>query len=140
MPWQFQYSIECNVPREFAWEYWTNIENWNDPPARFQLEGPFVAAAQLTTILPGQTLHSVIRDVQPEREATIEMQLPDALLSFHWTFEKLADDRTRITQQLALSGPNADLFVAQVRIMETSVPEGMKKIATAINQAHRSAK
>lgn len=116
------------------------MENWNDPPARFHLDGPFEAGAQLTTILPGQTLHSVIRDVQPEREATIEMQLPDALLSFHWTFEKVADDRTRITQQLVLYGPNADSFVKQVRIMETSVPEGMKKIAAAINQAHRSAK
>jgi hypothetical protein len=35
------------------------------------------------------------------------MQLPDAILSFHWQFEKLPQNGTRITQRLALSGPNA---------------------------------
>ena len=33
--WEFAHSVECAVPREVAWAYWTNAENWDDPPARF---------------------------------------------------------------------------------------------------------
>ncbi len=62
--WEFEHSIECNAPREFCWGYWTNIANWDDPPARFHLEGPFANGSRTTTELPGQTLHSVIRDVE----------------------------------------------------------------------------
>ena len=83
----------------------------------------------------GQTLYSVIRDLQPEREAAIEMQLPDAILSFHWKFQKLAENRTRITQRLVLSGANAKSFVAEASAMETSVPDGMKKVVAAIERA-----
>ena len=135
--WEFRYSIECNATQKFAWRFWTNIANWDDPPAKFDLDGPFEIGARLTTTLRGQTLYSVIRDLQPEREASIEMQLPDAILSFHWKFEKLTEDRTRITQGLVLSGANAKSFVAQATAMETSVPEGMKKVAAAIERAQR---
>jgi len=138
--WEFQYSIECNATRQFAWRFWTDIANWNDPPAKFDLDGPFKTGARLTTTLPGETLYSVIRDLQPEREATIEMQLADAILSFHWKFEKLTEDRTRITQRLVLSGANAKSFVAQATAMETSVPDGMKKVAAAIERAQRLVK
>jgi hypothetical protein len=133
--WEFQYSIECNAMQKFAWRFWTNIANWNDPPAKFDLDGPFEIGARLTTTLPAETLYSVIRDVQPEREAAIEMQLPDAILSFYWRFEKLAENRTRITQRLVLSGANAMSFVAQARTMEASVPDGMKKVVAAIERA-----
>jgi len=130
--WQFQYSIDCNAPLQFAWRYWTNIANWNDPPATFHLDGPFDVGSQLTTTLPGQTLHSVIRKVIQDREAIIDMHLPDAILSFHWNFERLSVGRTRITQRLLLSGTNAEALVAQASILEETMPQGMKKLAAAI--------
>ena len=133
--WEFQHSVECRATRPFAWRYWTNIANWDDPPAKFDLEGPFDIGSRLTTTLPGQTWHSVIRDLKPDCEATIEMQLPDALLSFHWRFEDLAEDRVRITQRLALSGANAKSFVAHASMFEQSVPDGMKKVVAAIERA-----
>ena len=74
--WQFQNSVDCNAPRQLAWDYRTNIANWDDPPASFRLDGPFDAGPRLTTILPLQTLHSLIRHVSAGREAIIEMQLP----------------------------------------------------------------
>ena len=120
-----------------SWSYWTNIANWNDPPASFLLDGPFDIGSRLTTSLPGQTLHSVIRDLKADREATIEMQLTDAILSFHWAFENPSEDRTRITQRLVLSGPNAKSFVAQANILEQSAPAGMKTLVAAIERAQR---
>jgi hypothetical protein len=63
------------------------------------------------------------------------MKLADAILSFHWKFEKLAENRTRITQRLVLSGSNAKSFVAQASAMEATVPDGMKKVVAAIERA-----
>jgi hypothetical protein len=138
--WEFQYSVECRATQNFAWGFWTNIANWNDPPAKFDLDGSFGIGARLTTTLPGQILYSVIRDLQPDREATIEMQLPGAVLCFYWKFEELEENRTRITQRLALSGTNAKSFVTQASLMESSVPEGMRKVAAAIERAQRLSK
>ena len=38
--WTFEHAVECGVPRAFVWEYWTNPANWDDPPARFEFDGP----------------------------------------------------------------------------------------------------
>lgn len=133
--WDFQHSVECKASRESAWKYWTNIANWDDLPAKFELDGPFEAGSRLTTILPGQTLHSVIRDVKSGHEATIEMQLPDAIVSFHWSFEELSEDRVQITQRITLAGRNAKSFVAEASVLERTAPDGMKKLAAAIERS-----
>jgi hypothetical protein len=137
--WTFQHSIECNTSRGFAWAYWTDIANWSDGPAKFELDGPFDVGSQLTTTLPGQTLHSVIRHVDPGRRATIEMQLPDCTLFFNWEFEELAAARTRITQRLVLSAASADL-VSQARLLEQTVPQGMSTLIAAIEEASKGSR
>ena len=137
--WAFQHSVECQASREFAWKYWSNIANWDDPPAKFELHGSFDTGSRLTTILPGQTFESVIRNVKEGREATIDMKLPEAILSFHWNFEELRQDRVQIKQRITLAGRNARSFVAQASVLERTVPEGMKKLAAAIERwVHRS--
>ena len=139
--WQFQHSVDCNAPRHFAWSHWTDIANWNDPPARFHLDGPFDVGSRLTTSLSGQTVHSLIREVVtgPRTDETvIEMQLPGALLSFQWKFESLSADQTRITQRLTLSGANAQALVAQASMLEKSTPEGMEKLVQQIERAMTS--
>jgi len=133
----FQHSVDCNAPRHFTWRYWTNIANWNDPPASFHLDGPFEVGSRLTTSLPEQTLHSVIREVvngSRSNEAIIDMQLPGAILSFHWQFENLSEHRTRLTQRLTLSGPNAESLAVQASILEKTAPEGMEKLVAAIER------
>jgi hypothetical protein len=135
--WKFQHFVDCNVPRHFAWSYWTDISKWNEPPATIHLDGRFAAGSWLTTSLPGQTLHSLIREVvngSQTDEAIIDMQLPGAILTFQWTFESLAVDRTRITQRMTLSGGNAVTLVAQACVFEKTSPEGMQKLAAAIER------
>ena len=51
---QLEHSIDVEVSPEFAWSWRTDIRNWDDPPAEFQLEGPFAAGSWGLTILPGQ--------------------------------------------------------------------------------------
>ena len=132
--WDFQHSVECKASREFAWSYWTNIANWGDPPTEFEMDGPFDVGSRLTTILPGQKLHSVIRDVKAGHGATIEMPLPDAILLFHWSFKELTEDRVQITQRITLAGRNAKSFVREASVLERTAPDGMKKLASAIER------
>ena len=39
---QFKYSVEADVTPAFAWQFRTDVANWNDPPARFALDGPLL--------------------------------------------------------------------------------------------------
>jgi len=127
--WEFAHSVECAVPREVAWGYWTNAENWDDPPARFEFDGPFAAGTRLKTILPERELESVIRQVVEGHSARIEMDMMPAVVAFDWGFEELDGRRTKITQRIRLSGHGAEALVEQARMLEQSVPLGMQKQA-----------
>jgi hypothetical protein len=113
--WEMTYSVESDASLAFVWDYWTNIANWDDPPAEFKLDGPFASGSRGTTRLPGQEpLHWLIREVSPPQAATITLELQGAALSFQWRFEGLPDGRTRITQRVALQGENAGAYISQV--------------------------
>ena len=42
---QLEYSVEADVSPDFAWQFRTDVADWNDPPASFVLEGPFEAGS-----------------------------------------------------------------------------------------------
>jgi hypothetical protein len=138
VPWEMTHSVETNACPAFAWNYWTDVANWDDPPAKFDLDGPFASGSRGTTRLPGQQpLQWFIREVTPPSAAAIEMQLEGATLSFEWRFEGLADGRTRLTQRVVLNGENADVYLPQVKSTFTAnLPDGMIKLATAMANAH----
>src|SRR2546426_517750 len=83
--YQVEHSVEAPVSPAFAWDWRTDVRNWDDPPAQFQLDGPFAAGSWGTTRLPGQEpLRWQIRDVQPGKSFVMEMPLDRATLSFEW--------------------------------------------------------
>lgn len=133
--WRFEHAVECEAPRGFAWKYWTNPENWEDPPARFEFYVPLAAGTRLTTILPGQRLESVIRDVEQGSSALIEMEVEGANVGFRWRFKKLGAERTKITQTICPYGKGAEGLIGPAKMLEQSVPEGMKRIARKIEEA-----
>jgi hypothetical protein len=132
--WELSHSVETDASPVTAWNYWTNIANWSDPPAEFELDGPFAVGSQGVTRMPGQApMHWVIREVNPPDTAKIEMQLEGATFSSQWRFEGLADGRTRLTQRVELKGENAGAYISQLdSTFRISLPEGMKKIAAAM--------
>lgn len=134
LAWEFEHAVECGVPREFAWSYWTNAANWDDPPAQFEFDGPFAVGTRIKTILPEQTLQSVIREVNDGRAARIETEVPGAVLAFCWRFEEAGEKRTKLRQRLELSGPEAQGMVTQAKFMEESVPAGMQKLAETMER------
>jgi hypothetical protein len=132
-----EHSVEAEVSLEFAWKYRTDIATWNDPPATFLLEGPFIAGSCGTTLMPGQQpLHWNIREVQPLQAFILEMQLDGALLTFEWRFDSLSRHRTRMTQRIELSGDSEAAYVEQVESgLRPGLADGMRRIATEMAAA-----
>jgi hypothetical protein len=134
---QLEHSVEAEVSPAFAWNWRTNIRNWDDPPAQFQLDGPFAQGSWGTTRFPGQEpIRWQIRDVRPGASFIIEVLLDRAVLSFEWLFDAVSTHRTRITQRIVLSGDNAAAYADQVRVgFGSTLPDGMKRIAAALVRA-----
>lgn len=134
--WEMTHSVETDARADFAWKYWTDITNWDDPPAEFELVGPFVAGSRGLTRIPGQEpLRWSIREVTAPEGATIEMPLDGAGLSFQWRFAGLADGRTRITQRIVLQGEKADAYLEHAKVFAANLPDGMKRMAALIAEA-----
>jgi len=126
-----EHSVEVSVSLSFVWRFRTDVATWDDPPARFVLDGPFVDGATGTTILPSQPpLKWHVRDVRIAEAFTIEMELEGAVLRAEWTFDEIDDDRTRMTQRLVLAGPNASSYREQVQSgFGPTLADGMNRIA-----------
>ena len=132
-----KYSVEADVTPAFAWQFRTDVANWNDPPAQFALAGPFEAGSCGTTLLPGQPpLHWQITEVRPGESFITVLALDQATLAFEWRFDELPDHRTKLTQEIVLSGDNAPAYVAQVEAgLGANLAAGMKRIAAEMAAA-----
>src|SRR5947208_1686802 len=109
--YQIEHSVEVQASPAFAWNWRTDVKNWDDPPAQFELDGPFADGSWGTTLLPGQEpLRWQILDVQPGRSFTMEMQLDRAKLSFQWRFDTVSERQTRIWQRIVLTGDNGAAY------------------------------
>jgi hypothetical protein len=105
---KLEHSVEAGVTTSFAWSRRTDIKNWDDPPAQFQLDGPFASGSWGRTLLPGQEpLRWQIREVRPGAAFTMEVLLDGAVIAFEWLLDAVSNHRTRITQRIVLSGDNA---------------------------------
>jgi len=138
--WQLEHSIEVEVSPSFAWDWRTDIKNWDDPPAQFLLDGPFAAGTWGTTRLPGQApVRWQIRDVRSGEAFTIDVPLDRAVMSSEWLFDAMSKRRTRITQRIVLWGDNATAYEDQVRVsFGATLADGMKRIADALLTAASS--
>jgi hypothetical protein len=139
--WETEHFVETHASQRFAWEFMTDVANWNDPPARFHLDGPFVTGAQGTTQMPDQPAqHWQLRDVTPLDSYTVEFSLDRATLSFKWMFHPVSG-RTRLTQSVQLSGENTAEYRDSVqKTFSLNLAPGMERIAIAIDRACSSVK
>jgi len=133
-----EHSVQANVSMTFAWNYWTDVANWDDPGAQFSMDGPFVDGAAGTTRLPGQApIYWRVRDVVPGRSAAIVIPLEGAALNCEWRFEHLANRLCRITQAIVLTGERAASFTDQVSAsFADNLPAGMERLAERMTQAY----
>lgn len=135
--YQVEHSVEAPVSPAFAWDWRTDVKNWDDPPAQFQFDGPFAAGSWGTTRLPGQEpLRWHVRDVRPGSSFVVEMPLERATLSFEWRFDAVSERHTRLSQRIVLAGDNAAAYAPQVQAaFGANLPDGMSRIAAAMAAA-----
>jgi hypothetical protein len=138
--YQLQHCVEVEAGLEFVWAWQTDVRNWDDPPAQFQLDGPFTEGQSGSTIFPGQpSLRWRIREARPPRTYIIDMPLDRATCSFEWQFDSLSERRTKATQRIVLWGANAAGYVPDVRAgFGSTLAGGMERIARAIAKAEAS--
>jgi hypothetical protein len=138
--WIFEHSIECRASVEFAWKFWTDVNNWvlDADVESIELDGPF--EAETTGRTHSKSAGRVewrIAEVQTGR-AVIEFPLTGAVGRFLWTFED-SGGQVRITQRCTLEGEQADSYAkAFGPTLEAGIPAGMRKLCESIAGASRA--
>lgn len=138
--WQFEHSVECAAGRRAAWQFWTNVSNWErlegDAVEWIRLDGEFAEGSRGVTKSPGQDVREwTISELDLNSSGTIRMQLGGAVFTNRMTFDSISNGRTRITQQMSLSGEGSDVLAEGMRAFEASAPQGLAKLAAAIEAA-----
>jgi hypothetical protein len=86
-------------------------------------------------------LHWRITEVRPGKSFVVAIQLDQAILTFTWRFDELPGQRTKITQEIVLSGDNAPAYASQVEAgFGSNLPAGMKRIAAEMAAAESESK
>ncbi len=126
----------------FAWEFRTDITTWNDPPATFQIDGPFAEGSCGMTLMPGrEPLAWWIRDVRPGRSFAIEMLLDQATLRFEWHLDAISERRTKLTHRVILAGNNTAAYLKQVEAgFGANLAAGLEKIAQSMVAAENTSR
>ena len=69
------------------------------------------------------------------------MQLDQAMLVFEWRFDQLPGHKTKLTQEIVLSGDNAAAYATQVEAgFGSNLEAGMKLIAADMAAAESQSK
>ena len=137
--WAFEYSVDCEVSAEFAWDFWTNVNNWalDSDVELVEIDGPFAAGTRgFTNSKSSGRIAWRIAEVRAGR-AVIEFPLSGAVGRCVWTFAGTAAC-TRITQRWTLQGEQADAYAKAVAPgLEACIPAGMKKLCRTMEDAAR---
>ena len=135
--WTFQHSVDCAVPAEFAWSFWTDVGNWalDADVGSVEIDGPFAAGAMgATNSKTSGRVEWRIAEVQHGR-AVIEFPLTGAVGRFTWIFEAIGP-YTRITQHCTLEGEQAETWAkVAAEGLESGIPGGMRKLCEAMEAA-----
>jgi hypothetical protein len=140
--WEFEHSVETAARREFAWKFWTNVDNWvlDTSVEWVRLSGQFATGSEGATKSPGlDPMNWILREVIPQQQATIEMPLDGATLLFEWRFEDTEPGGTLITQRVSFTGEKADSFAERVApAFEAGIPQGMQRLAVEVELAEET--
>jgi len=135
--WSTEHSIECPVERTFAWNFWTNVDNWRmyDPSiSAVDLEGPFApGVAGVTRTTDGRALNWKIISVDEGRQAVIDAYPPAVTLRYIWTYEDLPEGGTRMSQRVEIHGVIGPVYSATLgKGMAERIPQRLQMLSDAL--------
>ncbi|HYH25949.1 MAG TPA: hypothetical protein VD834_11415 [Blastococcus sp.] len=140
--WNLVLRAQCNVAgADFAWWFWTEVGNWAvvDPAiSHVRVDPAFEVGARGTTVThEGTQVEWCISEVAAPRRARIEFPVPGAALRVSWVFRPGSTGGCTMTQTMELSGERATEYEPIVGPpMERSAPEGLHRLAAAIDEAY----
>ena len=138
--WTLTHSVSCRADVTFAWRFWTDVENWVVDPAvdTVSVEPGFVPGGRGTTVTrDGARTQWHIREIMPLGHARLEIPAPGAALHITWTFEPRNGGGSVLRQEMSLTGERAAEYEQELApVLDTSVPAGMQRLATAIDTAY----
>lgn len=141
MEYEFTHAVECPVPSDFAWRFWTNVENWpvvDSSAEAVTLDGPFAAGTRGSTKPRGlPPTEWELTEVEEGRRAVIAITLPGAVFSFEWLFEDAAGGGTRMTQRVTLEGERAAEYAGALPEFAAGIPAGMRSLAAAMERREK---
>jgi len=139
--WAFEHAIECGVSVQFAWKFWTNVNNWtlDADVDSIEIQGAFAAGTNgITHSKSSGKINWRITEVVHQRKAVLEFPVPGAVARFVWTFEDL-QGRTRITQEVSLSGEQVAMYAETFGAgLQAGIPAGMLRLCEAMQAAART--
>ena len=136
--WEAKQSVPLQTSLQKAWEFHIKIEeNWKrvegDSVEYIKLSGPYEAGTKGTTKMKGQPpVEWQLIKVVPFSQSVTEYQLPDARIHFEFTFEKLSESQTVMTQRISLAGDGdgAEQYIPMMQEnFGKNLEAGMKKVA-----------
>ena len=137
--WTFEHSVDCRVSRDFAWRFWTDVNNWpvvDSSVEAVTLNGPFQCGATGTTKpRDAAPVQWQLEEVREGSSAVVLIPVPGAALRFAWKFDNSGINATRITQRASLEGETARDYIAAIAPdLERNMPQGMRKLAEAMEK------
>ena len=96
------------------------------------MDGPFAAGTHGITKTADQKSLWRIAKVEPGKSAVITMSVGGTDLEIEWHFSEVTADSTLMSQKMTFRGPRAE---EAAEIFKSTMPEGMAKLARAIEDA-----
>jgi len=137
--WIFEHTIECSAPTDFAWSYWSNVNNWtvDADVESVELLGAFAAGTRgVTHSKSSGKIEWRLAEVIAPKRAVVEFPAPGVVAKFAWIFED-AGGKTRITQRATMCGKRIAEYADTLGQLQVGIPAGMQKLCVAIESAAR---
>lgn len=137
--WIFEHTIECGAPTDFAWSYWSNVNNWtvDADVESVELLGAFAAGTRgVTHSKSSGRIEWRLAEVMAPKMAVVEFPAPGVVATFAWMFEDTGG-RTRITQRATMCGERIAEYAEALGHLQAGIPAGMQTLRAAIESAAR---
>jgi hypothetical protein len=137
--WSFEHSVECKVDRDFAWRFWSDVNNWPAVDSSVEavtIHGSFQSGVEGSTKPRGsEAVAWRLEDVREGRSAAVVIHVRGAAIRFAWRFEDHGIGSVRMTQRVSIEGEHAQKYISDAAPeLERGMPAGMKRLADAMEE------
>jgi hypothetical protein len=116
--WTTEHSVETTADPEAIWRQWANVAEWpewNGDVERIELRGPFAVDSTISMTPVGDDPIDLRIAEATEPELFVdEAELGDVVVRTIHRVDRIADDRTRVTYRMVITGPAADQLGPQI--------------------------